>query len=111
MNPVLKAGWTPRRHGHEGDWAQILRRLGERTEVTPPHPVSLPMGKGTLEFSLRPVQGFLLPWGEGQDEGRFPRFIAPPGAKSSRMREDRTATRVTVSAHMDLQILIADLAA
>ena len=34
-----------------------------------PHPVPLPMGEGTLELSLRVIQGSLLPWGEGQDEG------------------------------------------
>jgi hypothetical protein len=33
------------------------------------------MGEGTLEFMLRTVMGSLLPWGEGQDEGRFPQFI------------------------------------
>ncbi len=49
-----------------------------------PHPVPLPMGEGTLELSLRVVQGSLLPWGEGQDEGREfsslpePKPQAPP---------------------------------
>jgi hypothetical protein len=34
-----------------------------------PHPVPLPMGEGTPEIPPRLVQGSLLPWGEGQDEG------------------------------------------
>ncbi len=42
-----------------------------------PSPCPYPSGRGTLEFSLRVIRGFLLPWGEGQDEGRFPSFVAP----------------------------------
>jgi hypothetical protein len=41
-----------------------------------PHPVPLPMGEGTPELALRVIQGFLLPWGEGQDEGRSVRNFA-----------------------------------
>src|SRR5208337_4788161 len=46
--------------------------MAARNEVHAPHPVPLPMGEGTPELPLRIVQGSLLPWGEGQDEGRFP---------------------------------------
>jgi hydrogenase maturation protein HypF len=37
-----------------------------------PHPVPLPMGEGTLESSLRSVQGSPLPWGEGQELSSLP---------------------------------------
>ncbi len=43
-------------------------------KASAPHPVPLPMGEGTLELSLRVVKGSLLPWGEGQDEGRFAHY-------------------------------------
>jgi len=62
-----------------------------------PHPVPLPrklalaslllksihirkriwMGEGTPEITVRVIRGSLLPWGEGQDEGRFASFRAP----------------------------------
>ncbi len=47
-------------------------------EGNTPHPVPLPMGEGTLGLSLRVVKGSLLPWGEGQDEGRFARYVGEP---------------------------------
>jgi hypothetical protein len=35
-----------------------------------PHPVPLPTGEGTVLHAPSVLQGFLLPWGEGQGEGR-----------------------------------------
>ena len=52
-------------------------RTGLRNQFTVPHPVPLPASSprracwdrvGTLELSLRTIQGSLLPLGEGQDE-------------------------------------------
>ncbi len=60
---------------------------GVLNEGIAPHPAPLPMGEGTLEFSLRIVQGSLLPWGEGQDEGRFPAFVAPSSVTLAPMGE------------------------
>ncbi len=61
-----------------------LTPVGATNEGISPHPVPLPLGEGTLESSLRIVQGSLLPWGEGQGEGRELCFLpeteehAPP---------------------------------
>jgi hypothetical protein len=33
------------------------------------------MGEGTVRYALSAIQGFLLPWGEGQDEGSEPSIL------------------------------------
>ncbi len=43
------------------------------TEPGSRHPVPLPMGEGTVWNAPSVIQASLLPWGEGQDEGRFAR--------------------------------------
>ncbi len=48
-----------------------------------PHPVPLPMGEGTVEQTLRIFQRSLLPWGEGQDEGREPRSLGNKASDNS----------------------------
>jgi hypothetical protein len=64
------------------------------SERSTPHPVPLPLGEGTL------VQGSLLPWGEGQDEGRFPPFKALPGATPARMRLRGIAPAILTGGHI-----------
>jgi tRNA modification GTPase len=39
-------------------------------DASAPQPVPLPLGEGTALHALRLVRASLLPWGEGQDEGR-----------------------------------------
>ena len=48
----------------------VLVRGGAPNEGISPHPVPLPMGEGTPEWSSERAAPSLLPWGEGQDEGR-----------------------------------------
>ncbi len=47
-------------------------------ERNAPHPVPLPLGEGTVLHALSVIQASLLPWGEGQDEGRFVQNLAHP---------------------------------
>ncbi len=74
----------------EAATAAVFEALGrfERGGYVPerisPHPVPLPMGEGTLETPLRPVQGFPLPEGEGQGEGLNP------------LLDSKTATQNTI---------------
>ena len=44
-----------------------------------PSPCPSPHGRGDDIATV--VQAFLLPWGEGQDEGRFPSLKAPSDGK------------------------------
>jgi hypothetical protein len=46
------------------------------TKRISPHPVPLPMGEGTLRHAPSAILASLLPWGEGQDEGRFAQNLA-----------------------------------
>ena len=57
---------------------QRRRHAGRQDRRLRLYPVPLPMGEGTLELSLRIIQGSLLPWGEGQGEGRLARSFRPP---------------------------------
>ena len=55
-----------------------------RSQVTTPHPVPLPQGEGTPEWRSAGATPFLLPGGEGQDEGRFAPFKAlPPSVRGA----------------------------
>ncbi|MGO8953213.1 MAG: glycosyltransferase family 2 protein, partial [Rhodomicrobium sp.] len=57
-------------------------------ERTAPHPVPLPLGEGTPESGAVRATSSLLPWGEGQDEGRC--------ARSWPVQGERKATGVCV---------------
>ena len=49
-------------------------------EARSPHPSPLPMGEGSCMRSRAVEQASPLPGGEGQGEGRFAPFFAPPGS-------------------------------
>ncbi len=76
QNPAVELART-QRHPANLDGSCRLPDSG-MIEGSTPYPVPLPRGEGTPELPLRAVRGSLLPGGEGQDEGRFPPFMARP---------------------------------
>ena len=83
-------GWLTRRH---------RARLCIMPEGISPHPVPLPLGEGPVSRTPCPVQASLLPWGEGQDEGR--------SLRSSAVRWDILRTPLSRSGAVRMVTLLA----
>ena len=75
FSTAAQLGETARKYfTGEPDLVLLAVDVGALNKALTPHPVPLPMGEGTRPQSPCPVQGSLLPWGEGQDEGRALRW-------------------------------------
>jgi hydrogenase expression/formation protein HypC len=68
--------------GREPELPEHLRPAGgAHSKGATPHPVPLPQGEGTPEWSPARAAPSLLPGGEGQDEGRYAPDLSAPAAQ------------------------------